>query len=1087
MKTEDSIYTTIRAYKNSRSLELDYKIISNDKYPCYLVPIAAKYLFKSNKKIPMYLINSASGIRYNYLVKLYIKQEELGIFGDARHIESICDHYKKLGKNHFLETNIVLFTKRFLSFENIENFVILWNLFDTEKQKLFNDYISFLKITNLEKTFVEKIYEGIDEFLNIDFYISNEIFGEKFYYHPKYQLKIVVKLLKSNDIEEKRKLLEFPIYFCFEKIIKCNLSIFDIQEEIKIISYEQILDKIDFYNEKIAKDKQIYIPTKFINEYDFINNIKFIYSEFDNLEIRKILYFLKNNSVNEEWHNYFLEPQTLKNYDQHFILKQLFGKINYDISFSKMELIIIEAEMKKLLNNTTKTLYLYFLSAKNPSFKNFLKTEVEKLINLRNFDHNFFTNELAIFVPKNDENFLEYESQNYRYFLYKCLIRIGAHNFTQLFDLYYENDKLLFFGVFCNFLKDNKIDLQIYKNLFEKELIEIKKEYYNNNFDNKLLYAILIESFHMHENFPIDFILENLENINPDLINSYAISTILNHFSNIEDCINFFLEKRYSSLKSINTKQEQTLYKMMYIDIFNIHTNANLNPFDEIYVFIISEVINYSIKNNATMKITKEFKSIPKNKITNLDNFYAELIYGNKSTNLLVNIFYMPKDIYSKLYLPKAWKIYFKRNKLENLNTFLHNKKTQINQIHLLCICAALYNNENSPVIINFVNTIKNTNQEVLFYKFIFLYYALKNKSSVLENVFLDLIKYCQTKDNIYIASLIYENYNIKITESEKTNLIIDFLKKLDISNLEPSVDREIISNIFLNFEPGDRDSFNVFEALRIIDCTDVLHFTDKSGIQKILFNNIDDDPNFYLAIFNNLYNVEDMNWIMVEKYIKENQYIEQIIKLILKHKNIINYDKIIALLKKTELFYEYKELINLLNKDEILDLAKNREFCNLKFFENINNIDILSFSEIQNDNSPKNYYAKNHFNILKNFATKNEIKIKNKCCQNYYRNITYCSLVNLENNPNYLDIFCNNLTYFNFDIPYDYEKLRNAYILNGLSACFLTKKCKNVLDLLNKILGEEKYFYPIILESFGKIPNLYCLEDFENVYLYLN
>ncbi|KAM0676274.1 hypothetical protein GVAV_000237 [Gurleya vavrai] len=568
MSNDNTKYTSIREYKIKMTPELSIKILTDPRYPNFLVPLAFEHLKTLNKKIPINYIE-LEGIRRKYLIQLYLINKENFFFSSIDYIFEIIMYYQNNPLDDFLLSNLVRYTKNFLNYNNLKQFISLWNLLKDQKERYFKKYIEKLSINNLIKNFIKSIIYDINFFNFARFFIANEIEVFDYNFHPIHQLRILVRFLKTEDIIEKQNLLENKFLFCFENVLKCNLELFDIDKKIKILTYEEYNNKIIGYNKNAINDLLKETTENFVLK-DFVESLPL--SDYDTLEIRMILYFFKFNNVNEDWHNYFIKSEKIQNFDGFFIKYYIFNELDYSLSFTKKEHKILDdfnninfekSSLENLIN-------LYFISNKNPKYKNILKNELE----------NFFEDKIII-NKKNklknichdpDDNINIIENFDVNYFLYKSLTRIGAINFTAIFDFYHKKNLLLFFSVLYFYIKNCMLDYEAYENFILEFYNEKEKELkVSENNDEKLLFAILFELKNFQKETKIEEIIEVFEILNPNIIKRFEIKNVVESFESILTAVKFFIKARLKSINNnLNVLQPDNYKKILVFDLFEV-------------------------------------------------------------------------------------------------------------------------------------------------------------------------------------------------------------------------------------------------------------------------------------------------------------------------------------------------------------------------------------------------------------------------------------------------------------------------------------------------------------------------------------
>lgn len=1044
-----SIFTQTRGFKKTSNSNISYRVMTESKYPDYLVPYAYDSLKFSQNQISIRHLD-LSGIRRKYILKLLIIKKELYLFNTPDFLNEILNFYLQNPIDTFITDNIYNYTKTNLSNETKGDFINLWRLVPEKFTHLFlNESIK----NDIEKEFIEIICIPSQEFIR--FYAGNNLFSKFCIFDPLFQIYQVVKFLSSVDIEDKFKIISNGIHCAFEKIIRCNLEIFDCKKSINFITKKIHYKKLELTKENI---NAIYCS------YDFVDT--------DNLDIRKILYFFRHKIIEHPWHSYFVLDCNIKSYDDHFILFNLFNIKNYTCIFDKNDCIAVESDFKKMQD---KIFDLYNLSRLNPSFKVFLKLEIEKLF--------FIEKEVNIFLKyKKLPYSIDIEDHILDMFLYKNLIIIGYSHFNQLYCKYLKENEETFLSVYLFYLKNDQIHDDLLTSYHKKSLLrllndfeklEVKIEelvidnkhscelYYNSmdirnkkhelaDINQKIIIACLFEILSYTDFYTFDAYINFLYLFNPEIILKTEPDLIITHCGGIKETIHYFIKSRYKSIYIENNNYIKNTAELLQIT----HSNSNY-VYTESYLDAIKKIFLFSIdKDNLMTRICKTIR-LEKSDVINHDSFILSLLFDNKLISSLINTFYLSKDIEIKFYMPKFWNIYFMRNKIENIESFVQNSKTQINIMHIICILTSLFNEGNKDFCFKYIRSIKNMSQEIVFFKFLFVFYHLK--VSGIRHIFDDLLPIASSNDCKFIASVINGFYH-ENKDTPQINKLIE-----DIRNCQQNTEYENLGIIFSNKDISKRP-LTVFEYSRQCNSANDYEYIDKSGTMKMVYQLSSIDPEFVILFFTQFDKIEKYDWNFLIPLITKGLYIPSIIELFLKHKALMNNEILWDKLKTTNEFYTNK-IVNTLSKEEIICKANNIEYTDLEFYKHLENVNL--FSILENEF----VYVSNHYQILDEFVRLHEFKTVKSELECVQKNFYYCMLVRLSIDDN-LMLFLNNFQDV-YEVPFDYEKFRTEKMIRDLVNAYLKNLEPKILKLIRSILGNNKYFLPIFEEIFPQLKYL--------------
>ncbi|EJW03180.1 hypothetical protein EDEG_02433 [Edhazardia aedis USNM 41457] len=341
-------------------------------------------------------------------------------FDNTLLINKSCE--EKMRCKGFLKENIVNFTKRFLSISNIYKFIKLWSLLEIEDLKdLVDDFCYELILNDVQREFMEavfsKIYNnnvnivclkshdksklkvndcscGASNFIR--FCIANDFFDEECSESLIFQIRNLVKILKTDSILEKIELLKLQKFVCkeFYEIIKTNCEIFGISDVLNVWNNFKLKENGESRNEHVRKEvntnNNIYGNNFIENNYfkklcDLVKvcgkNVN------DDLIIREIFNFTEKQIVTDEWCYYFIEKHFIDTFDDFYINLKLFDRKNFDYQFSKFECMLLD----KILQEYNEDLIIR-LYGKDFS----LEDELKNISLVRNMNKSISSNESVI-------------------------------------------------------------------------------------------------------------------------------------------------------------------------------------------------------------------------------------------------------------------------------------------------------------------------------------------------------------------------------------------------------------------------------------------------------------------------------------------------------------------------------------------------------------------------------------------------------------------------------------------------------------------------------------------------------------------
>jgi hypothetical protein len=325
---------------------------------------------------------------------------------------------------------------------------------------------------------------------------------------------------------------------------------------------------------------------------------------------------------------------------------------------------------------------------------------------------------------------------------------------------------------------------------------------------------------------------------------------------------------------------------------------------------------------------------------------------------------------------------------------------------------------------------------------------------------------------------------------------LVHALKVENGTLFEPGSVEAELSHLFrgkVELNPG---KINIFEAVRYMDAPNAeAIFKDKSGLFSVLYNrmlNDRDNAGFYLKIFLGLEELPVLDWGFLVDFIKEGRLLGEVSDFVSKHIGRQGgMDALVGELRHHEdYFYKKKELVNILTTEEKYKISLNCQ--NVDFYENLDGINLFSNLKNQSDGDSLlefRKYGKNHFKILEEFVRMSEVVVEAKQNRLYYRDIMFCLVVRLRNDPKYIDEFIANLKTIDenvtidipfLDFPFNWTCSRKDTILNRLSEGYMTGKSRSIRCLILTILGYcsfHGYFIPVYLRDLKHATGLWQLE----------
>ena len=589
----------------------------------------------------------------------------------------------------------------------------------------------------------------------------------------------------------------------------------------------------------------------------------------------------------------------------------------------------------------------------------------------------------------------------------------------------------------------------IYKYIkYKNKYLQLK--YDNNKYDNiKYIGGSNNKQFIKNTIFEKYTCLENKYKTCNNIINlffasiSYCSSICSKKFNN-NYLKNIFNKKIKKILKYNFALEDASTYLIEIINKYNINIDN------------ISLIISSSFMLEAILYLY-EFKKYN----TNYDNIYTYII--NKSTQSkeytdILNNIVQSKNIKNSKYELKNF-IKSKDNimkdtiiidynnmdnntNISNILLLLHNSLKQLNKNGDIVIYIRIINSRYYYDIFNYIGTFFN-NINIEFNKFSFTFYF----------------------------SIIYKNYK-GISTKQYTELddIIKGEKKVPITN---EVEFNKFKNAILLREKEVSNNFNIIEHIlknndmNMLQDYFLINFTRKLKYYKSLNLEIVDwldNDNIPISYYNNKINdiYKDTNSIIINyKTNNSKTKINNLLENMIKYNHSIyeyNYNADEMILLDT-IIKEQNKLFKLINKKNV-----NNSWCvlieifiELKFFDNINNINIMFINEnIGNSIDSCIYFLKNKFNWI-SILLDSEIII-NKSKNNFDK---------VKNNIFGID----NIIYYKNkykDINVIIDIKDNINVINILSALYILSKGGNVIFKVNHINTDSSYIS--LLSIFNKL-----------------
>ncbi|TBU04639.1 hypothetical protein CWI37_0107p0010 [Hamiltosporidium tvaerminnensis] len=1024
---EDSRYTITKKYFSKKNYELDIKILTETKYPEYLVPIA--YLNIKNNSIlhsvPIenFLNNEGVRKRYSTFILIYLRIKP--VFYKKESVTFILEYYKENEVDEFFKENIVDFTLNYLQLTNIYDFIFLWKKID-EKEKYLKILLGKYRVDYILEFLLRNICKKTDIKKFKRYFISRNIFEEKFKKNVIYVLSKTIKLLKTSDINYKIKIInenEFPEYF--EKIICVNLEIFNFKE----------------YGIRRSNTKL---------EYKDLENYEL--SKWDTLDIRDIISFFKKKCYNEEeWQVYFnRESVYKKGFDDFYVHFKLFKTYDLDFYFSKNDLKNVLQEFNFTIKEVLE------LAKKNSSVKNELKKITENLLNERCKED--LTEELSV---------------------------MGKSNFIMLFNKYFKVKPIDFLNVYLSEIENEELDFS----LFEKEILDE----FNRNKDKMKCKELYFEYFTYFNEKYLKLIDKNFIFINPIILKRINYETLVSFYGNLGSIFDKLIENR-----------------------------EHFKNYDE-----YPEIIAYFVeKDEDTLKVPskKEKVDLKKENVSCKESYINDLLFELKPLEKMLSTFYLPKDLKTKLYFPRFWSVYLRKNRIESLDSLFRKKRGISSIIHLISVSTALFIQDSTShdTIINYISSIKARSDDLSFYILLFLLYILKNvdisknyKNRIMNlfEIYFDLSK---TDECYFIIKLILDTCFIE--EEYKIKFQFKILNLNENKNFKEFYEKNfnLTEFMFDNFESyTSTEKIDIYEAVRILD-VNLQKYQENivSGnlILNKLYLNCVEDPETFLKAFIFLKEIPSYDWSFLENLFTKSennlQILSKFLSKITKRSNSTEYLTKL-LLNYEEIFFKEKNLINFLSEEQKLKIAK--ETKKLDFFKNLTNFNPFPLLEDQDkfDESTSFEYKKykeNHFLILNEFIKLSMFDILENQNIFYYRDIFYCCFkeYNLTKNS---QIFISKIRKIEFCIsnikfpfnkkkmldflnqPIEYKDLQNKVILNSLITEYEFTKKKFYKYIILVILGYDRvnggYFVPLIIKKLD-LENILSRCDFLVKYKFL-
>ena len=488
----------------------------------------------------------------------------------------------------------------------------------------------------------------------------------------------------------------------------------------------------------------------------------------------------------------------------------------------------------------------------------------------------------------------------------KTNININKNNILLEYNKYI--DKFIIFNdEFINFTSNfvtsnfnnlnNKLVFDKLTDFYNKSffMINLDKDNYLNDKDNKYKYIDILDISYSYENYKVTNLVINLYIKVLNLMNENEYINNINE-SNKNNLFNFYNNNINNYKKQIDNKNYDKI-KYNYLQNFNFKPYAlyNSNNLLKLDLFNIYDLVNtlFNIKS-------KKINDIIKSKKINKDNLFNELnniikFYSNKK-----------KENYAFIIIKKNGNlINYDINNLTN-NGLIINNLSGINNIFL--------EKNNMINIINYFNDNDD-----------FIYLINYNKELTQKLVLLDTTNFI----------------NYRILTNKNIVKIID-------NNIEKDIN---INYIYIN----NSDIYNLLNKIKSIRITNFNKIMEKKIINNINDTSIDDfynsintnfniydDDTIYIKLSNNLYN---NIMLYITKSIKNNNN-KNINKLLFISTILFDNNKIIDIFSNT-LYDFYFSLSNekLLSDESYITYLSNVDYIINKFkkdiFDNYNSIKI--------------------------------------------------------------------------------------------------------------------------------------------------
>ena len=631
-----------------------------------------------------------------------------------------------------------------------------------------------------------------------------------------------------------------------------NLNFINEENLNEIFGEDIKINLNDIYFEKISSFyfKENFIEIKNLNELSLLYNITMaklnhkIYSI-----INKMILLYDTNDKIKILINYIFKES--KDFSNTFFYQKYINYIfeNYDFDFIDYIIetfLIYNCQEIKIIKVIIYIIQLFYF-LKNLNF--FLKID-KKIMFFPFFSSNnlILNNKSILFTIK--------KINNINYYNEEIIKNIINNNFKDL--LFYNENKFfiyIIYRIFCDFLKNEKLFINVMSLLYIGYLHYLKNNIFYSNITILSLFIYII-------NFFI---------INKEIKNVLIFSFLIN---NNEDDI-FILSELIKDNIINNELNKNSLTNLYYFTInINYYINNNYKNFER-YIIQIENKFNLNflkIKNKDKIKKNSKYKSL-------ILNFFNEYIYYNKDKLKFNQNIYILNDI----------SLIFKKN---NFNVFLNNSDLIPNFLKITNILnlTKYYqkNNKND----NLINKISKFNYNVFYNKILIIQNNYKNHKIY------NYIK--KLRKNTILIQRFFKKYlyNKILKTKNNNNLLIKYIikyKKID----------SLIYNILLYY----KNSLNFFikenKEIKNLLINNEKNNKIKKNCLYINKNKINDFKEIFSLKIN-------------ENQVNQKDYIQnEINNYLLNYKKLVNSSEnyLFKIKKLINIIYSNDEIKNVLNK----------------------------------------------------------------------------------------------------------------------------------------------------------------------------